>query len=180
MARLQEKYSQEIVPVLMEEFSVSNVMAVPRIDKVVVSMGVGRAVEERKRLEDAQRDMSLVTGQKPMVTKARQSVSNFKLREGAEIGCKVTLRGARMYEFLDRLMNMAMPRVRDFRGVGTAFDGAGNYSLGVHDISIFPEVDIDKLQFQQGLNVTLVIENSDSEKSRRMLTLLGMPFRRES
>jgi len=180
MARLQKRYNQEIVPALMEEFSITNGMAVPRIEKVVVSMGVGRAAEERKRLEDAQRDMALVTGQKAAVTRARQSVSNFKLRQGMEIGCKVTLRGTRMYEFLDRLMNVAMPRIRDFRGVGTGFDHAGNYNLGIRDISIFPEVDIDSLQFQQGLNVTLVIENSDAEKSRRMLALLGMPFRRES
>ncbi len=180
MARLEERYREEIMPALMEEFSITNRMAAPVIRKVVVSMGVGRATEERKRLEDAQRDIAIVTGQKSMLTRAKKSVSNFKLRQGMEIGCKVTLRDARMYEFLDRLMNVAMPRIRDFRGVAGNFDNAGNFNIGVRDISIFPEIDLDSLQFQQGLNVTLVTKNSDPEKSRRMLALMGMPFRRES
>jgi len=179
MARLQQRYTEEIAPALMEQFSIENRFAVPRIEKVVVSMGVGRATEEGKRLEDAERDLSLITGQKPVLTRAKKAVSNFKLRKGMQIGCKVTLRGARMYEFLDRLLNVAMPRIRDFRGVGLRFDAAGNYNVGVRDISIFPEVDIDSLQFQQGLNVAVVVQNSDPEKSRRMLALMGMPFRRE-
>jgi len=178
MARLHERYVNELAPALMKEFSISNRLAVPKIDKVVVSMGVGRATQERKRLEDAVRDLALITGQKPLLTRARKSVSNFKLREGMEIGCKVTLRGARMYEFLDRLMNVAMPRIRDFRGVARTFDPAGNFSLGVADGSIFPEVNIDNVEFQQGLNVALVISNSDAKKSERLLELFGMPFRR--
>jgi large subunit ribosomal protein L5 len=178
MARLQQRYKEEICPALMQEFSISNRMAVPRIEKVVVSMGVGRATQERKCLEDAMRDLSLVTGQKPCITRAKKSVSNFKLRKGMEIGCKVTLRGARMYEFLDRLVNVAMPRIRDFRGVGTDFDTKGNYNVGVRDLGIFPEVDLDSLQFQQGLNVTMVIAKSDPQRSRRLLELIGLPFRR--
>jgi large subunit ribosomal protein L5 len=178
MARLQDRYKEEIAPALMGEFSISNALAVPRIEKVVVSMGVGRAAQEKKQLEDALRDLTLVTGQKPVVTRARKSVSNFKLRKGMEVGCKVTLRGARMYEFLDRLLNVALPRVRDFRGVGTAFDAKGCYNVGVRDLAIFPEVDLDDLQFQQGLNVTMVVANSDPEKSRRLFELMGMPFRR--
>jgi len=178
MARLQDKYKGEMVGVLMSEFALTNKLAVPRLAKVVVSMGVGRAAEERKRLEDAVRDMTLITGQKPRVTRAKKSVSNFKLRQGMEVGCMVTLRGARMFEFLDRLMNVAMPRIRDFRGVVKNFDAAGNFSLGVPDISIFPEVNLDALEFPQGLNVTLVIADSDAKKSEKMLELFGMPFRR--
>jgi len=178
MARLEDRYKKEIMPALMEEFSLTNRMSVPKIQKIVVSMGVGRATQERKRLEDAVRDMAIITGQKPMVTRAKKSVSNFKLREGQEVGCMVTLRGARMYEFLDRLMNVGMPRIRDFRGVGTRFDKAGNYSVGITDLSIFPEVSLDSIEFHQGLNVTLVISNGDAPKSQRMLELFGMPFRR--
>ncbi len=180
MARLLDRYKNEIVAVLVEEFSIDNPMALPKIEKVVVSMGVGRATQERKRLEDAVRDITVITGQKPKTTRAKKSVSNFNLRQGAEVGCLVTLRGARMYEFLDRFMNIAMPRIRDFRGVGTKFDKAGNYSVGVADVSIFPEVNLDSLEFQQGLNVTMVIGNSSPEKSRRLLELMGMPFRRQA
>lgn len=180
MARLLDRYKNEIVAVLVEEFSIDNPMALPKIEKVVVSMGVGRATQERKRLEDAVRDITVITGQKPKTTRAKKSVSNFNLRQGAEVGCLVTLRGARMYEFLDRFMNIAMPRIRDFRGVGTKFDKAGNYSVGVADVSIFPEVNLDSLEFQQGLNVTMVIGNSSPQKSRRLLELMGMPFRRQA
>ena len=141
-------------------------------------MGVGRATQEKKRLEDAVRDLGIITGQKPKLTRATKSVSNFKLREGQEIGAMVTLRGPRMYEFLDRFMNVALPRVRDFRGVGTGFDHAGNYSVGIADLSIFPEVNIDSIEFQQGLNVTLVMSNGNAKKSQQMLELFGMPFRR--
>jgi large subunit ribosomal protein L5 len=178
MARLLDKYKNEMIPELMKEFGLTNHLAVPKIDKVSVSMGIGRATLERKRLEDAARDMATITGQKALLTRARKSVSNFKLRQGMEIGCKVTLRGQRMYEFLDRLMNVAMPRIRDFRGVARKFDPVGNFSMGVSDISIFPEVNLDTLEFQQGLNVTLVISNSDARKSERMLEMYGMPFRR--
>lgn len=180
MPRLLEKYDGEIAPGLMKEFDISNAMAVPKIEKVVVSMGVGLASVERKRLEHAIRDITIITGQKPRVCRAKKSVSNFKLRQGMEIGCMVTLRGTRMYEFLDRLLNVAMPRVRDFRGLGTKFDAAGNYSVGVRDLSIFPEVDLDSLEFQQGLNVTIVMGNSDPAKSRRLLEMMGVPFRRQS
>jgi len=178
MARLQERYAGELAPALMKEFGLANRLSVPRVEKVVVSMGVGRATQERKRLEDAARDLAVITGQKARLARARKSVSNFKLREGMEVGCKVTLRGRRMYEFLDRLMNVAMPRIRDFRGVARKFDPAGNFSLGVSDIAIFPEVNLDTLEFPQGLNVTLVIANSDAKKSERMLEMFGMPFRR--
>ena len=178
MARLLERYREEVAPALMKEFAVDNKLALPMLEKVVVSMGAGRATEEKKRLEDAVRDLGLITGQKPKLCRAKKSVSNFKLRRGMEIGCMVTLRGARMYEFLDRLMNVAMPRVRDFRGVTTKFDKAGNYSVGIGDLSIFPEVNLDDLEFGQGLNVTLVISNGDAQRSRRMLELFGMPFRR--
>lgn len=178
MARLEEKYNAELVPALMTEFSIANRLAVPRIQKIVVSMGVGKAALERKRLEDAARDMAAITGQKPKLTRAKKSVSNFKLRQGMEIGCVVTLRGDRMYEFLDRLMNISMPRIRDFRGVARKYDPAGNFSLGVSDISIFPEVNLDSLEFDQGLNVTLVIANSNAKKTERLLELFGMPFRR--
>lgn len=180
MAKLLEKYRQSIAGVMAEEFSIPNRLALPKVEKVVVSMGVGRATQERKRLEDAMRDLALVTGQKPKAARAKKSVSNFKLRMGMEIGCLVTLRGERMYEFLDRLLNVAMPRVRDFRGVGTRFDPAGNYSVGIRDLAIFPEVDLDALEFQQGLNVTIVVANGSPEKSRRMLELMGMPFRRQA
>ncbi len=178
MARLLERYRKEVAPVLMQEFGLKNGLAAPKLGKVVVSMGVGRATQERKRIEDAARDMGLITGQKAMITKAKKSVSNFKLRQGMDVGCMVTLRGARMYEFLDRLMNVAMPRIRDFRGVARNFDPAGNFSLGIADISIFPEVNLDTLEFPQGLNVTLVIGNSDAKKSEKMLEMMGMPFRR--
>jgi large subunit ribosomal protein L5 len=180
MPRLLDKYAEEIAPALMDEFSIKNRMAVPKIEKVVVSMGVGLAAQEKKRLEDAVRDMTIVTGQKPSITKAKKSVSNFKLRQGMEVGCMVTLRGARMYEFLDRLVNIAMPRIRDFRGVGTNCDKVGNYNVGIKDLSIFPELNLDSLEFQQGLNVTIVVGNSNPAMTRRMLEMMGMPFRRQN
>ena len=147
--------------------------------KVVVSMGLGKALAEKKRLEAAMNDLALITGQKPAVCRAKKSVSNFKVRQGYEIGCRVTLRGRRMYEFVDRLINLAVPRMRDFRGLSaTSFDGRGNYSMGVSDQTIFPEIDIDKVEFQQGMNVTFVTTARDDEHCRRLLTKLGMPFRR--
>jgi large subunit ribosomal protein L5 len=181
MARLLEKYRAEIRPGLRDEFSVSNYLAVPRLAKVVVSMGVGKAIQDKKRMPAAMDDLAKITGQKPAVCRARKSVSNFKLRTGYEIGCKVTLRGKRMYEFVDRLINLAVPRMRDFRGLSLeGFDGHGNYSMGIADQSVFPEIDIDKMEFPQGLNVTFVTTAPTDEQARSLLTRMGMPFRRAS
>lgn len=181
MARLLEKYRSEILPALREELGLENPFAVPRLEKVVVSMGLGKALQDKKRFPLAVEELARITGQRPAVCRARKSVSNFKLRRGYEIGCKVTLRGRRMYEFLDRLINLAVPRMRDFRGLSPdAFDGHGNYSLGITEQSVFPEVDLDKVEYQQGMNVTLVTSARTDEQSRRLLALLGMPFRRAS
>jgi len=178
MARLRELYEEQVVPELMKRFGRSNRLAVPRLEKIVVNMGVGRATENRKRLEDAMRDLATVTGQKPVVCRARKSVAAFKLRAGNEIGCKVTLRGERMWEFLDRLVSLAIPRIRDFRGFSdTAFDQAGNYTLGLNEQTVFPEVNIDKVEFVQGMDVTMRIVGGSEAASREMLTLLGFPFR---
>lgn len=178
MARLLERYRNEIVPKLVEQFGYRNRMAVPKLKKIVVNMGVGRATEDAKRLEEACGAMAQITGQKPVVTKAKQSVSGFKVRKGAQIGCKVTLRGKRMYEFLDRLISVAMPRIRDFRGLPRdAFDGGGNYSLGISEQIVFPEIDPDKYEHGGGFEVTLVIESKSAEESQALLSLLGMPFR---
>lgn len=178
-ARLKELYRNEIVPALKEELGRTNVMAVPKIEKICLNMGLGRAMEDSKKLEAAQKHMTTIAGQAACVTKARISVSNFKVREGWNIGCRVTLRGERMYEFLDRLVNIAVPAIRDFRGIkATSFDGQGNFSMGVEEITIFPEVDPDKVDEQLGLDVTVVIKNSNgAEESRRLLQLMGMPFR---
>ena len=157
MARLLEKYKNEILPALMTELEIKNRLAVPRMEKVVISMGVGAALQDKKRLELAARDLTTIAGQKPLVCKARKSVSNFKVREGYETGLKVTLRGPRMYEFLDRLINVAIPRVRDFRGLSPdSFDGQGNYSMGVSEQTIFPEIDVAAVEWAQGMNITLV------------------------
>lgn len=180
MARLQEKYKTEIQPALCDELGRENILSVPRLSKVVISMGVGKALTEKTRLGAAVTDLSRIAGQKPLVCKAKKSVSNFKLREGYDIGAKVTLRGKRMWEFVDRLINVSIPRVRDFRGLNpTSFDGRGNYSMGVTEQSIFPEIDIDKVQFPQGMNITFVTTARNDAESRRLLTLLGLPFRRE-
>ena len=180
MARLMERYKKEIVSRLMEQFGLGNLLAVPKIEKIVVSMGVGKAVAERKALEHACRELSTIAGQKPLVTKAKKSIAGFKLRKGMPIGCKVTLRGRRMYEFLDRLINIAIPRFRDFRGLSRgSFDDGGNFNMGITDQAVFPEVDLDKIEFQQGMNVTIVIQNSDREKSLALLGEFGMPFRRD-
>lgn len=181
MARLLEKYRAEILSGLRDEFGIPNDLAVPRLSKVVVSMGVGKALQEKKRMPAAMEDLSRITGQKPAICRARKSVSNFKLRQGYEIGCKVTLRGKRMYEFVDRFINVGIPRMRDFRGVSPeGFDGHGNYSMGVADQSVFPEIDIDKMEFPQGLNVTFVTTAPTDEQARSLLTRMGMPFRRAS
>ena len=181
MARLLERYRTEIVPVLQQKTGRKNVLSLPRLEKVVVSAGLGRSHDEPKRIEAAAEDLAIITGQKPLMTKAKKSVSAFRLREGVIIGAKVTLRGKHMYEFLDRLINLAIPRFRDFRGMDPdGFDGRGNYSLGIAEQLVFPEVRVDKVQFQQGMNVTLVIRNSRSaEESRWLLEALGFQFRRD-
>jgi len=178
MARLLEKYRTQIVPALQEELGEKNALAVPRLEKIVVSMGMGSSLQEPKRMEDAAKDLALITGQKPFVTQARKSVANFKLRQGMKVGLKVTLRKARMYEFLDRLISVVLPRVRDFRGLSPkAFDHSGNYSLGLADQLVFPELSPDQVEFQQGMNITLVIEGKGTEASRRLLAHFGMPVR---
>ena len=177
---LHERYNNEIVPALRKTFDLKNVMQVPRIEKIVVNIGMGEAMDNPKSLEAAVSDLVIITGQKPIMTKARKSIANFKLREGRLIGTKVTLRGDRMWAFLDRLMNTALPRVRDFRGVSpNAFDGRGNYTLGLHDQLIFPEIDYDKIDKLRGMEVTIVTSAKDDDQARVMLQLLGMPFKKK-
>lgn len=177
MNRMQEKYNIEVVPALRKAFDLKNVMQVPRIQKVVVNIGMGEAMDNPKALEAAVSDLTTITGQKPIMTKARKSIANFKLREGRLIGTKVTLRGDRMWAFLDRLMSTALPRVRDFRGVSSnAFDGRGNYTLGLRDQLIFPEIEYDKIDKLRGMEVTIVTTAKDDDQARTMLQLLGMPF----
>ena len=181
MNRMQERYQQEVVPALQKAFSYRNVMEVPRVQKVVVNIGLGEAMGNSKALEAAITDMTTITGQKPIQTKARKSIANFKLREGVIIGVKVTLRGDRMWAFLDRLLNVALPRVRDFRGVSPeAFDGRGNYTLGLRDQLIFPEIEYDKIDKLRGMEITIVTTAKNDEHSREMLKFLGMPFRKEA
>ena len=185
MARLLEKYRQDVVPKLKSELGRENLMSLPKLEKIVVSMGLGKAVaesgnkaRENKRFSEAETAIATVTGQKPLVCKARKSVSNFKLREGYDVGLKVTLRGQRMYEFLDRLIALAVPRVRDFRGLDPgSFDGRGNYGLGLTEYGVFPEINPDKVTFQQGMNVTICTTARNDSEARLLLTLLGMPFR---
>ena len=178
MVRLLERYKQTVVADLSKDLGRSNILSIPRLEKIVVSMGVGQAVAEKKRIESATRELALLAGQKPVVCKARKSVSNFKLRTGYPIGCKVTLRGDRMYEFLDRLISIVIPRIRDFRGLNPqAFDGQGNYSIGLTEQSVFPEIDIDKVDYTQGLNVTLVTTAKSDAEGKNLLARLGMPFR---
>ncbi len=179
MARVLEKYKNEILPALQSELGIDNPLAVPRLKKIVVSMGIGRATQNKQMLEVASNELALITGQKPVVCNARKSVSNFKLRQGMPIGLKVTLRGKRMYEFLDRLISVVIPRVRDFRGLSPrAFDGHGNYSLGLTEQTVFPEVPIDKVQFQQGMNITIVTSARNDEQAYKLMEKLGMPFRK--
>jgi len=178
--RLQEKYQQQVLPTLAEKFGRKNKLSLPRLDKIVVNMGVGSAVQEKKHLETAADAMSQITGQKPIITKARKAISAFRLREGLEIGCKVTLRGRKMYEFMDRLISLALPRVRDFRGISRrAFDGNGSYSLGLSEQLVFPELNPDKFTRVQGMNITFVIKNATDDESRELLTQMGMPFQTE-
>jgi large subunit ribosomal protein L5 len=178
MARLLEKYRNEVRPQLMEQAGTKNRMAVPRLDKIVVSMGVGKAALDKKVLDVAAKDLGTITGQKPLVCKARKSVSNFKVRKDMGTGLKVTLRGARMYEFLDRLINVAIPRIRDFRGLNPrGFDGRGNYSMGLNEQTVFPEIDSATVEVPQGMNVCLVTTARNDRQGRDLLRLLGMPFR---
>lgn len=177
MNRMHELYNKEVVPALRKSFDFKNIMQVPRIEKVVVNIGVGEALDNPKALEAAVSDMTIVTGQKPVMNKARKSIANFKLREGRLIGAKVTLRGDRMWAFLDRLVNTALPRVRDFRGVSAnAFDGRGNYTLGLRDQLIFPEIEYDKIDKLRGMEVTIVTTAKTDDQARTLLRLLGMPF----
>ncbi len=181
MNRLQERYQSEVVPALQKAFNYRNVMEVPRIQKVIVNIGLGEAMGNPKALEAAVADLTTITGQKPVLNKARKSIANFKLRAGVVIGTKVTLRGSRMWAFLDRLMNIALPRVRDFRGVSPdAFDGRGNYTLGLRDQLIFPEIEYDKIDKLRGMEITIVTTARNDEQSREMLRFLGMPFRKEA
>ena len=177
MARLKETYLNEIVPALQKKFEYKNIMQVPKLDKVVINMGVGEAKENAKVLESAIADMEKIAGQKAVVTRAKNSVANFKIREGMAIGCKVTLRGEKMYEFVDRLINLALPRVRDFRGVNpNAFDGRGNYALGIKEQLIFPEIEYDKIDKVRGMDVIFVTTAKTDEEARELLTQFNMPF----
>jgi len=178
MARLQERYHQEITKRLAEKLGRTNPNSLPKLQKVVVNMGVGKALTEKTRMEQAAEQLSQITGQKALVTKAKKAVSGFRLRENNEIGCKVTLRGKRMYEFLDRLISVALPRIRDFRGVNPkSFDGNGNYSLGLAEQAVFPEIDPDKVTFTQGMDITIVTSTHSDDEARELLRLFGMPFR---
>ena len=175
--RLKEKYLNEVVPSLTEQFNYSSVMAVPKVDKIVLNMGVGDAVSNAKNLEKAAEELALISGQKPLITKAKKSIAGFRLREGMAIGAKVTLRGTRMYDFLDKLVNVSLPRVRDFRGVSNkAFDGRGNYTLGVREQLIFPEIDYDNVNRVRGLDIVIVTTANSDEEAHELLAQLGMPF----
>ncbi len=179
MARLKETYLNEIVPALQKKFEYKNIMQVPKLDKVVINMGVGEAKENSKVLDTAISDLEIITGQKAVVTRAKKSVANFKLREGQPIGCKVTLRGEKMYEFVDRLINLALPRVRDFRGVNpNAFDGRGNYAMGIKVQLIFPEIEYDKVDKVRGMDVIFVTTAQTDEEARELLAQFGMPFKK--
>jgi large subunit ribosomal protein L5 len=176
-ARLLDRYKKEVIPVLKKEFGIENVMAIPRLEKIVLNMGVGEAITNVKIVETASDELTKIAGQKAVITRARKSIASFKLREGMPIGCRVTLRGERMYEFLDRLLNIALPRVRDFRGVPSrAFDGRGNYTLGIRDHLIFPEIDATKVDKSKGLNITIVTSAGSDDRARVLLRELGMPF----
>ncbi len=177
--RFQKKYREEIIPALMKRFGYKNVMEVPRLEKIVLNMGVGEAVQDPKELDRAMGDLATITGQKPAYTMAKKSISNFKLRKGMKIGCRVTLRGARMYEFLDRFINLAVPRIRDFRGLSDrSFDGRGNYSVGVREQIIFPEINVDKIDKIRGLDITFVTTAENDEEAYELLKAFGMPFKK--
>jgi len=177
-ARMKEKFRNETIPAMMKEFSYKNVMQVPRLEKVVLNMGVGTAVQDPKTLDAAVRDMTAITGQKPIVTRARRSIAAFKIREGMRIGCKVTLRGERMYEFLDRLFNVTLPRVRDFGGISpNSFDGHGNFAMGMREQLVFPEIDYDKIDRTRGMDIIITTTSRTDQEARSLLKNLGLPFR---
>ena len=179
MSRMHDKYNAEIAPALMKKFEYKSTMQIPKLEKVVVNIGLGEAKENSKVIEAACNDLAAITGQKPIVTKARKSVANFKIREGMNIGCKVTLRAEKMYEFVDRLFNVALPRVRDFRGINpNAFDGRGNYALGIKEQLIFPEIDYDKIDKIRGMDIIFVTTANTDEEARELLTMMGAPFGR--
>ncbi|WP_333513145.1 50S ribosomal protein L5 [Faecalitalea cylindroides] len=179
MNRLQDKYQNEVIPAMMKEFNYKSVMEVPAIEKVVVNIGVGDAIQNSKLLDEAVEELAAITGQQPVITKAKKSIANFKLREGMPIGCKVTLRRQKMYEFLDKLFNISLPRVRDFRGVSdTSFDGRGNYTLGIKEQIIFPEIDFDKVNRSRGMDVVIVTSAKTNEEAKALLTKMGMPFKK--
>ena len=178
MARLQQVYKEKVVPELLKEFAYKNVMQVPRIKKITLNMGVGEAVADKKQIENAVRDMTAIAGQKPVVTKARKSIAGFKIRDGWPIGCKVTLRGEHMWEFLDRLIAISIPRIRDFRGMnGKSFDGRGNYSMGVREQIMFPEIDYDKVDAIRGLDITITTSAETDEEGKALLKAFNLPFR---
>jgi len=177
MSRLKDKYDNEVAPALKAKFKYTSTMQIPKLEKIVLNMGVGEVKDNAKAIDAAVNDMTLIAGQKPVITKAKKSVAGFKLRQGMNIGCKVTLRGARMYEFADKLLNVALPRVRDFRGVSSnSFDGRGNYSLGVKEQLMFPEIDYDKIDKIRGMDITFVTTAKNDEEAKELLKLLGMPF----
>ena len=177
MTRLQEKYEKEIIPAMIEKFGYKNIMEVPKLEKIVINMGVGEAKENQKVLESAVSDLTIIAGQKPILTRAKKAVANFKIRENMAIGCKVTLRKAKMYEFADKLVSIALPRVRDFRGVSSkSFDGRGNYSLGIKEQLIFPEIEYDKIDKVRGMDIIFVTTANTDEEARELLKFLGMPF----
>lgn len=179
MNRLQEKYQNSVKPELAKKFSYKSSMQIPKVEKIVINMGVGDAVANSKVLDDAVEELTQISGQKPIITKAKHSIANFKLREGMPIGCKVTLRGERMYQFLDKLVSIALPRVRDFHGInGNSFDGRGNYTLGVKEQLIFPEIDFDKVNKVRGMDIVVVTTANTDEEARELLTQLGMPFQK--
>lgn len=178
MARLLEKYRKEVLPLMMKQFSYKSPMRVPKIEKIVINVGMGKAIQDVKLLDSTSKELAAITGQRPVITRAKKSIAGFKLRKGMPIGCTVTLRGARMYEFLDRLVNVALPRIRDFKGVsGKSFDGHGNYTIGIKEQFIFPEIEYDKVVSVHGMDVTIVTTAKTDEEGKALLSLLGMPFR---
>lgn len=178
-SRLKDKYKNEVIPALMEKFKYDNVMEVPKLEKIIINMGIGVAKENPKALESSVEEIAIITGQRPIVTKARKSVANFKVRQGMPVGAKVTLRGDKMYHFIDKLMNIALPRVRDFRGVSsTSFDGRGNYALGVKEQLIFPEIEYDKVDAVRGMDIIIVTTAKTDEEAKEFLRLMGMPFKK--
>lgn len=178
IVRLQERYTKEIVPELSKKFGRTNRLSLPKLQKIVINMGLGKAVQDKNRLGEAVEQLAAIAGQRPQITRAKQSISGFRLREGMEIGCRVTLRGRAMYEFLDRLVTLALPRIRDFRGVNPkSFDGNGNYNMGLTEQLVFPEINPDKVNFTQGMDITFVTSTRNDDEAREMLKLFGMPFR---